>query len=405
MTDPTTALHYTANGNFVNGVYAPGADGFNLADVGSVSELNSLPAGVKGLVYLGLTGGVTSSFISTVSQFIGNPNLYGFYIADEPGPGLAANLKAEADWIHANVPGAKTFMVEENMSSNTSPVYDYAPANTDIDLFGLDPYPVQTNVPNNLDYNVIPLAVSTAEADGVPQADIVPVYQAFGGGQYTTYILPTAAQEDEILSTWGASVPNPVFDYAYSWGVQDGDTALSDDPALQAIFTAHNAGSSSPQPPPPPPAAPTITLADTALTVERHGGTVAMGISETAPTGATDVTATITGLPSYETIKDKLDGETFSGSSVTLSEAEVESGLTLTSHYRGSGNPVSTLTITGSDLDGGVTETSAAQTIKVTDPGEAYSLLGGGANGFHHPIEIHDYGFGSALVVDPHSRG
>ena len=184
MTDPTTALHYTANGNFVNGVYTPGADGFNLADVGSVSELNSLPPGVKGLVYLGLSNGADANFQATVSAFIGNPNLYGFYIADEPGPGLAANLKAEADWIHANVPGAKTFMVEENMSSNTSPVYDYTPANTDIDLFGLDPYPVQTNVPNNLDYNIIPLAVSTAEADGVPQADIVPVYQAFGGGQY-----------------------------------------------------------------------------------------------------------------------------------------------------------------------------------------------------------------------------
>ena len=52
MTDPITALHYTANGNFLNGVYAPGADGFNLADVGSVSELNALPPGVKGLFTL-----------------------------------------------------------------------------------------------------------------------------------------------------------------------------------------------------------------------------------------------------------------------------------------------------------------------------------------------------------------
>ena len=96
MTDPITALHYTANGNFLNGVYAPGADGFNLADVGSVSELNALPPGVKGLVYLGLTSGAGANFQATVSAFIGNPNLYGFYIADEPGPGLAANLKAES---------------------------------------------------------------------------------------------------------------------------------------------------------------------------------------------------------------------------------------------------------------------------------------------------------------------
>jgi hypothetical protein len=408
MTDPTTALHYTANGNFVNGVYAPGADGFNLADVGSVSELNALPPGVKGLVYLGLTNGADANFQATVSAFIGNPNLYGFYIADEPGPALAANLKAEADWIHANVPGAKTFMVEENMSSNTSPVYDYTPANTDIDLFGLDPYPVQTNVPNNLDYNIIPLAVSTAEADGVPQANIVPVYQAFGGGQYTTYILPTAAQEDEILSTWGSVIPDPAFDYAYSWGVQVGDTAISDDPALQTVFAAHNAGGTPPPPPPPPPAAPTITIAHASLTVAKHGGTVALGISETAPSGATDVTAKITGLPSYETIKDKLDGKTFSGSSITLSEAEVDSGLTLTSNYRGSGHPVATLTVTGSDLVGGVAATSAPQSIKVTDPGPSWSkdvanLLGGGAAGFNQPTESYDYlQIASATIAEPH---
>ena len=47
-------------------------------------------------------------------------------------------------------------MVEENMSSDTSPTYVYAPANTDIDLFGLDPYPSKINVPNNYDYNIIP---------------------------------------------------------------------------------------------------------------------------------------------------------------------------------------------------------------------------------------------------------
>ena len=52
MTEPTTPLHYTANGNFVNGQYAPWADGFNLADISSASELS----GVKALAYLGMTG-------------------------------------------------------------------------------------------------------------------------------------------------------------------------------------------------------------------------------------------------------------------------------------------------------------------------------------------------------------
>jgi hypothetical protein len=254
---PVTTLHYASNGNFVNGVYAPGADGFNLADVGSADELNALPAGVKGLVWLGMTDGVTPAFIAAVTACIGNSNLYGFYIADEPDGSatIAANLKAEADYIKANAPGAITYMTEQNLSSDTSPTFYYTPANTDINLFGLDPYPVNTNVPNSLDYTIIPAAVAAAETAGIPLADIVPVYQAFGGGSYSTYILPTAEQEQQILATWASVVPNPSFDYAYSWGVQGGDTALSNNPSLQAVFAVQNAGGSAPT----PPAAPTIT--------------------------------------------------------------------------------------------------------------------------------------------------
>jgi hypothetical protein len=242
MTDPVTALHYAANGNFVGSTYAPGADGFNLADIGSASQLSELPAGTKALVYLGMTGGATASFQAAVKPFIGSSQVYGFYLADEPAPSAAtaANLKAESDWIHANDPGAKTFMVEENASGNLTPSYYYAPANTDVDLFGLDPYPVQTNVPNNYDLNIIPLAVQEAESIGIPQKDLVPTYQAFGGGNYSTYILPTAAQEQAILSEWSSVLPNPAFDYAYSWGSQEGDTALSNDTALQQVFAAHN---------------------------------------------------------------------------------------------------------------------------------------------------------------------
>jgi hypothetical protein len=254
MSEPTTPLHYTANGNFVNGQYAPGADGFNLADVSSASVLSEVPSGDKALVYLGMTGGVTAAFKAAVTPFIGNSKVYGFYLADEPSPSAttAANFKAESDWIHANDPGAKTFIVEENASGNLTPQYYYTPANTDIDLFGLDPYPVQTNVPNNYDLNIIPLAVHAAESIGIPQKDLVPVYQAFGGGGYASWILPTAAQEQAILSEWGSVLPNPAFDYAYSWGVQMGDTALSDDSPLQQVFAAHNAAVSG------APAAPTI---------------------------------------------------------------------------------------------------------------------------------------------------
>ncbi|WP_296715188.1 Ig-like domain-containing protein [Rhodoblastus sp.] len=281
---PVTTLHYAANGNFVNGVYAPGADGFNLADVGSADELKALPAGVKGLVWLGMTDGVTPAFIAAVTACIGNPNLYGFYLADEPDGSatIAANLKAEADYIKANAPGAVTYMTEQNLSGDTSPTFYYTPANTDIDLFGLDPYPVNTNVPNSLDYTIIPAAVAAAETAGIPLADIVPIYQAFGGGSYSTYILPTAEQEQQILATWASVVPNPSFDYAYSWGVQESDTALSNDPSLQAVFAIQNAGGSAPT----PPAAPTITT-------PANGGTYATATPVIAGTGIAGDTVTI----------------------------------------------------------------------------------------------------------------
>ena len=57
----------------------------------------------------------------------------------------------------------------------------------------------------------------------------------------------------------------------------------------------------------------------------------------------------IAGLPSYETITDTLDGKTFKGSSISLTAAEVNSGLTLKSNYTGTGHPVATLTLTATN--------------------------------------------------------
>jgi hypothetical protein len=248
---PVTSFHYTANGNFgSSGQYLPGADGFNLADVSSVGMLNSLPAGVHGLVWIGYCGGADTVFQTMVSPFIGDPKLFGFYLMDEPSPSScpATNLKAEDDWIHAHVPGAEAFAVLDNQGRATAPQFGwYTPANSDLDLVGLDPYPVRSEL-SSPDYNEIALRVTAAEAAGWPLRSLVPVYQAFGGGTATDdaggqWVLPTAAQESTILADWAAVVPTPVFDYAFSWGSQTGDTALSQTPALQSIFLVKNTGS------------------------------------------------------------------------------------------------------------------------------------------------------------------
>jgi len=241
---PQTSEHYTTNDNFSGSTYLPGADGFDLADVSSNSATTALPAGVKGLEYIGSCAGATTSFQTTIASFIGDAKVFGFYLVDEPHLSSCppANLKAESDWIHGNDPGTKTFIVVESAATNPAmPNYEntYNPANTDVDLFGLVSYPCQKGL-SGCAYSWIPATVAAAERAGIPLADIVPVYQAFGAYDAGQWDLPTASQESEILSMWGSAVPTPVFDYAYSWGAQWGDQALGGSPSLQSVFLAHN---------------------------------------------------------------------------------------------------------------------------------------------------------------------
>jgi hypothetical protein len=251
---PGNTLHYASNGNFSsNGIYLPGAIGFNLADVSKVAQLNSLPDGVKGLVWVGQCKGVDTTFLNTVRPYIGNAKLFGFYLMDDPDPTgvhrplcTADNLKAESDWIHANVPGAKTFILLMHMSSSKTPLFTgtYNPTNSHVDLFGIDPYPCRTEL-KDCDYNAIDRYVAAAESWGVPRDSMVPVYQAFGGGNWVDdgggrYVLPTVSQLQQILARWDALVPTPVFDYAYSWGSQNADVALDRSPDLQAVFRLRN---------------------------------------------------------------------------------------------------------------------------------------------------------------------
>ena len=119
-------------------------------------------------------------------------------------------------------------------------------------------------------------------------------------------------------------------------------------------------------------APPKLTITSTAVTVAA-GGSVALSISETTSDTDDTLTLTITGLTTYETITDAHDSTVFSGSSVTLTSAEVSSGLTLHSNYTGTGHPVNTLTVTANNTTSGEAVSSASQTITVTDPPAASS--------------------------------
>jgi hypothetical protein len=115
------------------------------------------------------------------------------------------------------------------------------------------------------------------------------------------------------------------------------------------------------------PEVPLLTLGSNALTVNA-GGSVALPINVASFDADDTVSVTISGLASYETVTDNLDQTTFSGNAITLSAAEINSGLALHSSYGGSDHPVNTLTITASNTTAGEVATSAPQAIVVTDP-------------------------------------
>jgi hypothetical protein len=251
---PNTSRHYAPNHNIdAEGKYLPGKVGFNLADVDDVGQLDALPNGVKALVWIGQCNGGDETFRKAVMPFLGKPKVFGFYLMDDPDPTgwyksrcTPDNLKAESNWIHSHGAGIKTFIVLMKLSSSTAPSFidTYNPANSHIDLFGIDPYPCRTEL-SGCDYEMIDRYVAAAAAWGIPQSAIVPVYQAFGGGNWRDdgggkYILPSANQIQQMLDRWATLVPAPVFDYAYSWGSQRGDDALESAPQLHAVFARHN---------------------------------------------------------------------------------------------------------------------------------------------------------------------
>src|SRR5262249_26419177 len=72
--------------------------------------------------------------------------------------------------------------------------------------------------------------------------------------------------------------------------------------------------------------APTLTVGSNALTVT-EGGSVALPISVSPAVQGDPVLVTIKGLTNYETVTDNLDHQVFSGNTIHLSAAEVNSGL------------------------------------------------------------------------------
>ncbi|HEY2796238.1 MAG TPA: hypothetical protein VGJ28_27980 [Micromonosporaceae bacterium] len=257
--DPTTpTLHYVSN----TGPHIAAAAnlGFDLFDVSpNKSRIDGLGAGQRALVWLGnldntdCTPGYSwSAFTAAVDRLAHDPKVFGYYISDEPHPSICstavADIRARADYIRAHAPGQKSFIVVMDASRicGTHPGCEYRQLNahtTHVDLFGIDPFPCHSGAPCAPER--IDVEVERAIDGGIPVNDIVPVFQVFGqacSSRAGYYQLPSAAALRDMFAQWQASVPDPAFDFAYTWR-SEGPACPSLDRAksLQSIVREHNA--------------------------------------------------------------------------------------------------------------------------------------------------------------------
>ncbi|MET4803980.1 alkaline phosphatase family protein [Bradyrhizobium sp. LB11.1] len=123
---------------------------------------------------------------------------------------------------------------------------------------------------------------------------------------------------------------------------------------------------------------PALTISSNSLTVQA-GGSVPLGITATPVDSDDQLSLSISGLPSYESITAPA-GNTVTSSlqsngtyTWTITEGSSTTGqpltgLTLSSSYTGTDHPVATFTVTASNTTSGEAATSASQTMAVTDP-------------------------------------
>jgi hypothetical protein len=214
-----------------------------------------------------------------------------------------------------------------------------------------------------------PLSLFDYSAAGVrDMSGAQPGYFSINGG--TTNLDSFNSNSGGDLGDWASSAGNDAFLAFAKSGV-----VLPVTPADLTLLDAigWNLASSSPPPPPPPPnpeaneppEAPALTIANHSVGLSKFGA-VSLPISVAGVDSDDTVFVTIKGLTRYESITDALDHKVFTGSSVTLTAAEVASGLTLKSSFTGRGSAANTLTVSASNTAAGEAATSASQTINVT---------------------------------------
>jgi hypothetical protein len=214
--------------------------GYDYMDVSSKSVMDALPAGTKGVFWIGngynsaCSWDLSDSQVSSiVSANVGDPKFSGIYaIADEPDlalcPGAPAAFQSRTALIHNIDPNAKTEAVIQWSSSTNV----YAAFTNSVDFEGADPYPCNVNnATTGCDYTALTNKVTQA-VNAVGASRLVPVFQLFGQSCATGapfYRLPTASELTKMLSIWDQLVPRSQrpYDASYLWDHSVADSCPS----------------------------------------------------------------------------------------------------------------------------------------------------------------------------------
>jgi len=239
---PSTHRELTMRGCYDHDSSASGWDhivaaGFTVVDMGPFrSELDALPAGVKGWVWLGdydnttCTWQQSDAWIRThVAAVAGDPKIAGYFLADEPHvwdcPRAPDDVRARAALVRSIDPGPPTFVVLEPHS----PGNPYAPYVGTVDVIAADPYPC--SYANGCVMTKIDGEIALLEAAGVPR--YWGVLQAFADSYYR---YPTRDELREAFARWRSSRMDGYLVFAWSYA----GNSLDDHPDLVDVLRDEN---------------------------------------------------------------------------------------------------------------------------------------------------------------------
>jgi hypothetical protein len=217
--------------------------GYNLVDLNPYRNLiDALPRGQRALVWIGPYDLATCAFdvsdadIRTMlSGLAGDPEVAGYYIADEADDALpayggrcrdvVAQVTARSKLVHSLAPGAFTYEVVTEPGN-------FAAFARATDVLGADPYPCRVRRPCNM--RMIPRYIAALRAAHI--AHYWGVLQAFQQGVWR---FPTAAELRAMIRQWQRSSWEGEQTYAWS----SGGHPLTERPGLLADLRALNLGS------------------------------------------------------------------------------------------------------------------------------------------------------------------